>query len=447
MKKSIFFALLLLLGMQGTNLLFAQNEQNATYTPSVENLKARAEFQDSKFGIFLHWGIYSLFAQGEWYMQDAGIDRYEYAKAANAFYPHSFDAHKWVKAFKDAGAKYICFTTRHHDGFSMWNTQQSDYNIMHTPYGKDIVKQLADECHKQGIGLHLYYSHIDWTRDDYPMGFTGKNTGKDPKKANWASYYNFMNAQLKELLTQYGKVDGIWFDGYWDHSHDKQPFDWQLPEQYALIHSLQPGCIIGNNHHVTPYPGEDMQMFERDLPGENKSGLSGQSVSQLPLETCETMNGMWGYKVKDQNYKSSKVLLRMLVRAASKGANLLMNIGPQPDGNLPAAALTRLKEMGEWLNGPAAETIYGTRAGGVNVGENIVSTRKGDYLYLHVLNDAAQSSVTVPTPTNLEFVNAKSFFTNQKITITYDKKKKKTVFNLPDMKDGMVDYIIKVKVK
>ena len=133
MKKSIFFALLLLLGMQGTNSLFAQNEQNATYTPSVENLKARAEFQDSKFGIFLHWGIYSLFAQGEWYMQDAGIDRYEYAKAANAFYPHSFDAHKWVKAFKDAGAKYICFTTRHHDGFSMWNTQQSDYNIMHTP--------------------------------------------------------------------------------------------------------------------------------------------------------------------------------------------------------------------------------------------------------------------------------------------------------------------------
>lgn len=219
---------------------------------------------------------------------------------------------------------------------------------MHTPYGKDIVKQLADECHKQGIGLHLYYSHIDWTRDDYPMGFTGKNTGKDPNKANWTSYYNFMNAQLKELLTQYGKVDGIWFDGYWDHGADKKPFNWQLPEQYAMIHSLQPGCIIGNNHHITPYPGEDMQMFERDLPGENKAGLSGQSVSQLPLETCETMNGMWGYKVKDQNYKSSKVLLRMLIRAASKGANLLINIGPQPDGNLPEAALTRLKK---WANG------------------------------------------------------------------------------------------------
>lgn len=221
MKKSFLFSLLLLLAIQSSNSLFAQNE---TYTPSAENLKARAEFQDAKFGIFLHWGIYSLFGQGEWYMQDAGIDRYEYAKAANAFYPHDFDAHKWVKAFKDAGAKYICFTTRHHDGFSMWNTQQSDYNIMHTPYGKDIVKQLADECHKQGIGLHLYYSHIDWTRDDYPMGFTGKNTGKDPNKANWTSYYNFMNAQLKELLTQYGKVDGIWFDGYWDHGADKKTF-------------------------------------------------------------------------------------------------------------------------------------------------------------------------------------------------------------------------------
>ena len=444
MKKSFLFSLLLLLAIQSSNSLFAQNE---TYTPSAENLKARAEFQDAKFGIFLHWGIYSIFAQGEWYMQDAGIDRYEYAKAANAFYPHDFDAHKWVKAFKDAGAKYICFTTRHHDGFSMWNTQQSDYNIMHTPYGKDIVKQLADECHKQGIGLHFYYSHIDWTRDDYPMGFTGKNTGKDPNKANWTSYYNFMNAQLKELLTQYGKVDGIWFDGYWDHGADKKPFNCQLPEQYALIHSLQPGCIIGNNHHITPYPGEDMQMFERDLPGENKAGLSGQSVSQLPLETCETMNGMWGYKVKDQNYKSSKVLLRMLIRAASKGANLLMNIGPQPDGNLPEAALTRLKEMGEWLNSSAAETIYGTKAGGVNVGEGVVSTRKGDTLYLHVLNDAAQKNIAVTIPAQMKVVNAKSFFTGKNISFSYDKKKKKTVFVLPDMEDGMVDYIIKLKVK
>lgn len=440
MKKTFAFSLMLLLSICSSTPLFAQQ---ASYVPTEENLQARQKFSDAKFGIFLHWGIYSLFGQGEWYMQNDGIDRHEYAKAANAFYPHSFDAHQWVKAIKDAGAKYICFTTRHHDGFSMFDTKQSDYNIMHTPYGKDIVKQLVDECHKQGIGIHLYYSHIDWTRDDYPMGSSGRNTGKDPNAANWPEYYKFMNAQLTELLTNYGPINGIWFDGWWDHRDDKKPFDWQLPEQYALIHGLQPACLIGNNHHQTPNEGEDMQMFERDVPGENKSGLSGQQVSKLPLETCETMNGMWGYKVKDQNYKSTTTLLRLLIRTAAKGANLLLNIGPQPDGNLPAVALQRLHEMGEWLKGPAAKTIYTTTAGGVSDGDNIVSTKSlsGDKLYIHVMSDKALSEITLPFCAN-DYKKIETFFSHQPVSYTYDKKKHKTTLKLPDMQDGMVDYII-----
>lgn len=415
------------------------------YVPAPENLEARKQFNDQRFGIFLHWGLYSLFAQGEWYMQNANIDNHEYAKAANAFYPHSFDAAQWVAAFKAAGAKYITFTTRHHDGFSMWDTKQSDYNIMHTPYAKDIVRQLADECHKQGIGLHLYYSHIDWTRDDYPTGRTGKHTGKDPKKANWPSYYRFMNAQLTELLTQYGEVDGIWFDGHWDHDDDATPFDWQLPEQYALIHKLQPACLIGNNHHITPYEGEDMQMFERDVPGENKSGLSGQAISQLPLETCETMNGMWGYKIQDQNYKSTNELLRLLVRTAGKGANLLLNIGPQPDGNLPATALDRLKGMGEWLNGPAGQSIYATDGGSVALGDSVVSTQShdGKVLYVHLLADKAQSQLTVPLKRKPR--RATALLSGQSVAVKYDKRKSTATFTLPGMTDGMADYIIKVE--
>ena len=145
--------------------LSAQN-----YKPSPENLENRRQFAADRFGIFIHWGIYSLFAQGEWYLQDGPLRREEYAKAANAFYPHDFDANAWAKVFKKAGARYITFTTRHHDGFSMWNTRQSDYNIMHTPYGKDIVAQLAEACRENNLALHLYYSHIDWMRDDYPMG-------------------------------------------------------------------------------------------------------------------------------------------------------------------------------------------------------------------------------------------------------------------------------------
>ena len=222
------------------------------YTPSDEIRQAQKEFSDNRFGIFLHWGIYSMFAQGEWYL-NRGIDHKEYAKAAAGFYPANFNAAEWVSAIKGSGAKYICITTRHHDGFSMWDTKQSDYNIVKaTPFKRDVIKELADECHRQGIKLHLYYSHIDWTREDYPSGRTGLETGRDPKKADWPAYYDFMNRQLRELLTGYGPVGAIWFDGWWDHDEDATPFDWQLEEQYKLIHSLQPSCLIGNNHHQTP---------------------------------------------------------------------------------------------------------------------------------------------------------------------------------------------------
>ena len=374
-----FFLLVALLCMAGAPLR-AEN-----YKPTPENLQSRRQFSEDRFGIFIHWGIYSTFAQGEWYLQDGPLRREEYAKAANAFYPHAFDAKAWAKVFKKAGARYITFTTRHHDGFSMWNTRQSEYNIMHTPYGKDVVAQLSEACRENNLALHLYYSHIDWMRDDYPMGRTGRGVGKDSAKADWPHYFAFMNRQLTELLTQYGAVRAIWFDGWWDHDQTKPAFDWQLPEQYALIHRLQPACLVGNNHHRQPYEGEDLQFFERDVPGENKAGLSGQAISRLPLETCETMNGMWGYKVADQNYKSVDELIKLLVRTASKGANLLLNVGPQPDGNLPAAAVERLEAMGEWLqvNG---ETIYGTVGGSLGDGKNVVSTRRGSKVYVHILD-------------------------------------------------------------
>ena len=240
----------------------------------------------------------------------------------------------------------------------MFDTKYSDYNIVKaTPFKRDVLKELADECHKQGIRLHFYYSHLDWYRNDYPWGRTGHGTGRSNSKGDWKSYYQFMNNQLSELLTNYGKIGAIWFDGWWDHDDDPN-FDWQLPAQYELIHKLQPACLVGNNHHQTPNPGEDIQIFERDLPGENNAGLSGQSVSPLPLETCETMNGMWGYKITDQNYKSPKTLIQYLVKAAGKNANLLLNIGPQPDGQLPATAVERLQEIGKWIS-QYGSSVYG----------------------------------------------------------------------------------------
>lgn len=389
MKKLFYTAFIFLLSVSYAKTSHAEN-----YVPAPENIKARQEFSNSKFGIFLHWGIYSMFGQGEWYMQTGGLDCHEYAKAASGFYPSKFEAKKWISAFKDAGAKYICFTTRHHDGFSMFDTQYSDYDIIDaTPFKRDIVKELADECSRQDMKLHLYYSHLDWTREDYyPLGKTGHKTGRK-SHGKWETYYEFMNNQLTELLTNYGPIGAIWFDGMWDQPEN---FDWRLEEQYALIHKLQPACLIGNNHHKAPKEGEDFQMFERDLPGENTAGYSeGTEIGNLPLETCQTMNGMWGYKVKDQNYKSVKDLVRLLVRTAGKGANLLINIGPQPNGELPELALDRLKGMGEWLR-KYGETIYDTTAGNVMSAEWGTTTRKGDKLYVHILSDKMPQFITLP---------------------------------------------------
>ena len=413
------------------------------YVPTAENLQSRREFADMRFGIFLHWGLYSTFAQGEWYMQNAGIPYAEYSKAASGFYPARFDAAQWVAAIKASGAGYITITTRHHEGFSMWATKQWDYNIVDaTPFKRDIIGELAEECHRQGIRLHLYYSHLDWAREDYPMGRTGTQCGKDPKKADWPKYYRFMNAQLTELLTNYGKIGAIWFDGWWDHDSDPTPFDWQLDEQYALIHRLQPACLVGNNHHMSPNPGEDIQIFERDLPGENKAGFVDQAaeISRLPLETCETMNGMWGYKVQDQNYKTTKQLIHYLVNTAGKGANLLMNIGPQPNGELPATAVQRLKEMGEWMQ-VYGSTIRATKAGDVPVQEWGATTRRDDKLYVHILNYDRRE---LYLPLQCKVVKAATFADGKRVGVT--KTAEGVVLTLPEVPNGY-DYVVELQTK
>lgn len=433
MKKFFFTLFVALLCINS----FAQD-----YIPSEENLKSRQEFSDMKFGIFLHWGIYSMFGQGEWYMNNANLDWREYAKAASGFYPAKFDAKAWVSAIKDSGAKYITITSRHHDGFSMWGTKQSDFNIVDgTPYGKDVLKMLADECHAQGVMLNFYYSHLDWRREDYPQGRTGHGTHRDASKADWNSYYKFMNNQLTELLSGYGKVGAIWFDGYWDHDSDSIPFDWQLGPQYELIHQLQPGCLVGNNHHVDVHPGEDIQIFERDVPGDNTAGYSGDmAISKLPLETCQTMNGMWGYKITDQDYKSTEELIRLLVRTSGKGANLLLNIGPQPNGELPATALLRLKEMGEWLR-ENGESIYGTTAGDIEEQPWGVTTRKENVLYLHILNLDKDQLVL---PKKYKVKSATILDGSKKVEVI--SRKAETVLKFGEVPSG-VDYIVKIICK
>lgn len=412
------------------------------YVPTKENLESRKEFAEDRFGVFIHWGIYSMFAQGEWYLQNAGLNRDEYAKAADAFYPHRFNAKEWVSTIKASGAKYICITTRHHDSFSMWDTAESDFNIVDaTPYGRDILKELARECRRQDIALHLYYSHADWSRDDYPRGRTAKGvTGRDESKISWEEYYGFMNRQITELLTNYGPIRAMWFDGWWDHDEDPTPFDWQLDEQYAMVHKLQPSCLVANNHHQVPFEGEDIQIFERDLPGENTHGLSGQAVSRLPLETCQTMNGMWGYKVVDQEYKSTETLIRYLVSAAGKGANLLLNVGPQPNGELPAVAVERLKQMGEWM-AMYGDTIYGTEAGDVKPQEWGCTTRKGNRLFVHIFE---LDEEVLYLPLTCKVTKAKNYITGEEIP--FKREEWGIILNVGKV-ENCTDFIVELKTR
>lgn len=395
------------------------NAQN--YLPTRENITARKSFQDDKYGMFIHWGASSVLGAGEWVMNNRGITLKKYTNLLQFFNPQQFNAAEWVATAKNAGMKYIVFITRHHDGFSNWDTKYSDWKISNTPYGKDVLKMLSDECKKQGIKLGLYYSLVDWYRDDYPYetGRTGKASGRTAK-SKYDSYLQFMKNQLTELLTNYGEIMSVWFDGHWDQTNPEGSADmssrinWRYEELYTLIHRLQPQCLIGNNHHLTPFAGEDFQMFEKDLPGQNKTGLSFQQASEsLPLETCETINGSWGYNITDNNYKSVNDLVHYIVNAAGRNTNFLLNVGPMPDGRIQQEFVDTLKAIGDWMN-KYGETIYGTRGNIIEPQDWGLVTAKNKTLYVHLLNVSGKQVVFLPG-LNLKITDAIQFSTRKKI--------------------------------
>jgi len=361
------------------------------YTPTKENLESREMFRDMKFGMFIHWGIYSILGNGEWVMHDRGIPYKNYSRLAGFFNPQQFNAKDIVALAKAAGMKYITITSRHHDGFSMFKTDATGYNIVDaTPYHHDPLKDLADECHKQGIKLFFYYSLLDWGRPDYGFGHAIVN-GK-PVDADWDHYIGFMKQQLTELLTNYGPVAGIWFDGEWE----RRDVNWHFDEIYALIHKLQPAAMIGNNHHIAAIKGEDFQMFEKDLPGENTTGFGADAkISQLPLETCETVNNSWGFNITDTNYKSVKQIIHILVNDAGRNANLLLNIGPMPNGRVQPEFVDTLTAVGNWM-AKYGESIYGTRGAIAAPQDWGVVTGKNNTLYVHILKSGGQPYIFIP---------------------------------------------------
>ena len=365
--------------MAAASLAAAQTK----YQPTATNLKAREWFQDARFGMFIHWGVYSVLGDGEWVMNQKKIPITEYERLAGRFNPTEYNPAEWVSLARRAGMRYITITSKHHDGFAMWGTKQNKWNIVDaTPYGKDALKPLAEECRRQGLKLFFYHSQLDWHHPDYfPRGRTGQTAGR-ADSGDFNKYLDFMDAQLTELLTNYGDIAGIWFDGMWD----RPDADWRLERTYSLIHKLQPAALIGSNHHKKPFDGEDFQMFEKDLPGQNQAGFSeGSEIGTLPLETCDTISGAWGYNAADRKYKSPRALIHYLVRAAGFGANFLLNVGPMPTGRIQPEFVTRLEEVGNWTakNG---ESIFGTRGGPVPPRPWGVTTQTKSKIYVHVLD-------------------------------------------------------------
>jgi alpha-L-fucosidase len=412
----------------------------STYQPSPENLKARQEFQDMKFGMFIHWGVYSVLGDGEWVLQQRKLKLHDYERLPKFFDPEKFDAKAWVALAKAAGMKYITITSRHHDGFAMFDTKMSDWNIVQrTPYAKDPLKLLADEAHKQGIKLFFYYSQLDWHHPDYyPRGRTAWDNGR-PNSGNFNSYIDdFMNGQLRELLTNYGPIGGIWFDGMWD----KPDADWHLDKTYALIHQLQPATLIIPNHHQTPKPGEDVQTFERDLPGRNTAGFNTTYVSDaLPLESCDTLNGSWGFNLGDTKYKSPEEVAEMLVRAAGNNSNLLLNIGPMPNGEIAEEFQTRLRSVGEWLS-KYGDSIYGTRGGPLAPADWGVTTWKGNKIYVHVLKWNAPLLALPPIQKSIGA--AQELVSGARVEVTQTNNG--VVLKLPEAAKAQVDRVIVLSV-
>jgi len=396
-------ARVLLLGILATHRLAAQEPPGRTATPeraeaqdrhvpSAENLAAREAFRDARFGMFIHWGVSSVLMDGEWVMENRGIRIPEYERLAEFFDPTEFDADAWASLAREAGMRYVTLIAKHHDGFALWDSEGSDWDIVdRTPFGRDIVAEMAEACRRQGLELFVYYSQLDWHHPDYwPRGRTGHAAGR-PDEGDWERYVDDMDAQLRELFTNYGPLGGVWFDGMWD----KPDADWRLERTYGMIHELQPGALVIPNHHQTPRPGEDVQTFEKDLPGANTAGWNDVAVSnELPLETAETIGSSWGFSLTDRSFKAVPELVRLLVNAAGRNANLLLNVGPLPDGTIHPEQAERLRGVGRWLE-RHGESVYGTRGGPIPPRPWGVTTQRADAVYVHVL-DWADPELSLP---------------------------------------------------
>ena len=333
-------------------------------------------WRQMKFGLFIHWGPVSLKGteigwsrggerRGRNDKSTGSIPVEVYDNLYKQFNPVKFDAEQWVRMAKDAGMKYLVFTSKHHDGFSMFDSKLTDYKISNSPFKRDVVGELADACHKGGLKLGYYYSPVDWYHPDY-------------RTENHARYIEFMHGQLREICSNYGKIDIIWFDGLGGTAKD-----WDSENLFKMIRKLQPNVIINNRAGLPA---------DHDTPEQR----IGKFQNDRPWETCMTICRQWAWKPNDR-MKSFKQCIQTLVKTVGGDGNLLFNVGPMPDGRIEHRQVERLKEMGAWLK-EYGQSVYGTRGGPFKPSAWGASTYKGNAVYVHVLNWSGEKLVLAPVP-------------------------------------------------
>ncbi len=424
-------------------------------------------WREARFGMFIHFGAYSTLG-GQWKDQKntrrqvaeqirdwAHIPEEEYQTVVKQFNPVKFDADQWVALAKKAGMKYIVITTKHHDGFCLFDSKYTDYDVMSTPFKRDIMKELADACRRGGIKICWYYSIMDWHHPDYTP-VRPWETNRSTEGARFDRYFGFLKNQLKELVTNYGKIGVLWFDGEWEDTWDHQ----HGQEVYDYLRKLDPDLIINNRVDRGRIGPGKFTGFGSMMNGRTKEGgFAGdfetpeQGIPKASLgadwETCMTMNHTWGYSKHDQDWKSPEDLIRKLVDIASKGGNFLMNVGPMGDGQFPPAIVERLEAIGAWMkvNG---ESIYGTSGSPFEKLTWGRCTQKPladgkTRLYLHVFNWPEDGKLVIPKLEN-KIVMA-SLLSSPANALKFSQQENATVVGVPAEAPDPIDTVIVLDIE
>lgn len=346
------------------------------------------DFCRDRFGLFIHWGLYAIPARGEWVKSREEMSDGDYQKYFDEFDPTRYDPKKWAALAKAAGMKYAVMTTKHHDGFCLFDSKHTEYKATATKAGRDLIREYADAFRAEGLKVGFYYSLLDWRHPDYPHygdpHHPMRNNGDfEGKGHSFDRYRDYLHNQVRELLTDYGKIDVMWFD----FSYDGMTGDkWGAAELIKMVRTLQPGIVVNNRLGGDLSDGEpadyagDFASPEQIIPSE---GLADKRERPIPWEACFTLNGHWGYAAKDKNYKSAKNLIRVLVENVSKGGNTLLNVGPNAKGEIPKESAGILKTIGEWLR-ENGESVYGCGKAAFDKPEWGRYTQRGNMLYAHI---------------------------------------------------------------